>query len=508
MITLLTRVRRARAGDGESGMALLMVIMFLGVATTLIVTATTLTIDALSSSHRDSQALGALATAEGGVAQAVQVIRTNPPAYFTCDEPAAGAAPAGACVTNPQGWTSASAPEKVSSNGTIGACVPSLACYSVWIATLIPYNNLPYANSAGTPARTVEYRIHSTGIAGNGPAARSVLVDVQATLASFPIGVYGDTIQTSGSPGIHHESVFSLGCITNRSQDGQNGNGLSFDAFSSVDPYADYDWGYDLPEAAHSAAVISTSSNCAASSNRAAIHNIGACANSTQPGGNYDYFPFDQDSMGGSLSGTSCYQQWTSPVSGKQYATTSLFTTQDLYNVGYRPQGLTPQEYDSLKQQADGAGTYFSGNVSRTQIASALASVTTSTAVLYIDANGSSISFGPGDIPPQFFRSALPPGTASCPLNSLIVIVRNGNLTYDATGQSGGSDLVASIFVPEGTYSGRGSAQILGTLFAKTTSLGGTQDFYMDQCFASSPPAMLLNLNQVRYHEVDTQNIQ
>jgi hypothetical protein len=34
------------------------------------------------------------------------------------------------------------------------------------------------------------------------------------------------------------------------------------------------------------------------------------------------------------------------------------------------------------------------------------------------------------------------------------------------------------------------------------------QDFYLDQCFSQNPPSMLLGLTQVRYHQVDTQNIQ
>jgi hypothetical protein len=385
--------------------------------------------------------------------------------------------------------------------------VAGASCYAVWISTLHPYNPLPTTDASGTPSHSVVYRIHSTGVTGGGPAARTLQVDISAKLASFPIGVYGDEIDTSGDPGIHHESVYTKNCITGRSQDGASGSGLSFDAAPD-----NYDWGYDLPEAAHAASYISTTNNCTSSDS---VHATGRglanpyCANSTASGNRYDYFPYDQDAAGGDLTGTPCYNMWTSPVTGKQYATTSKFTMQDLYAVGYHPQGLTPAEYDALKQQAQATGTYFSSTPSRSDIQSALAPITsTGTSVLYIDGTGGTVSFGPGDVPSQFFRAS--DLTASCTtFTSLVVVVRNASMKYNATGHSGSDpSLVASFFVPEGTYSGQGSAQILGTIFASKVEMSGTQDFRMDQCFASNPPSLLLTLSQVKYHEVDTQNIQ
>jgi hypothetical protein len=214
--------------------------------------------------------------------------------------------------------------------------------------------------------------------------------------------------------------------------------------------------------------------------------------------------------MGGDLTGTPCYNMWTSPQTGRKYALTSKFTTQDLYDMGYRPQGLTQQEYDALRGQAQAMGTYLTGNVSSSTIAAALSATTAGNVVLYLDAQGSSLKFGPGDVPARFFRSTLPSSTTTCPLNNLIVIVRNGDFTYNASGYVGSSSnyLVSSTFVPEGTYSGQGSAQILGTLFAKNLSLAGTQDFFMDSCFVNNPPSLLLNLKVKNYREIDTQNIQ
>lgn len=505
---LIRRIREARNDD--SGLGLVVVVLFLAVVSTLTVSVSAIVINSLNSTNHDRQSLSALSTAEGGVAQAVQVVRANPPGYFTCQEPAAGSAPSGKCTTNPAGWTSATNPEKVSDDGTIGSCVANKACYQVWISTLVPYNPLP-VSSTNPNGHTVQYRIHSTGVSGGGPAARSLMVDLKATLDQFPMGIYSNSMQTSGSPGIHHESVFTAGCLEGRGKDGANGGGLSFDAYDPTNLYADYDWAYDLPEAAHATQTVVRGNAC----NDRPIHSSGVCAWSTGGGSNYDHFPFDQDSMGGDLTGTSCYKLWTSPVTGKTYPTTSKFTSADLYAVGYRPSGLTPGEYDMLQQQAQATGTYLSGtNATRANVQTALnnlvTTAATTTAVLYIDASTvGTLTLGPGDIPSQFFRSPIS-GITSCPLSSLIIVVRHGSLTYNSTGNGNNSSsyLTASIFVPEATYTGNGSAKILGTLFANNASMGGTQDFYMDQCFVNNPPSMLLGLDQVRYHQVDTQNIQ
>ncbi|HEX7106320.1 MAG TPA: hypothetical protein VF218_10170 [Acidothermaceae bacterium] len=505
MISLLRRVRARRNDD--SGMGMMTVVLFLGVAAALTVALTSVVFTSLQTTNRDRQSFNALSTAEGGVAQAIQVIRTNPPGFFACHEPASWPVAPDPCASTTNPWISETNPQKVSSTGHVGACDPGAACYAVWISTLHPYNPLPNTDASGTPSHSVVYRIHSTGVSGAGPAARSLEVDISAKLANFPLGVYGDNIQTSGTPGIHHESVFTKNCITGRSEDGKNGGGLSFDAAPD-----NYDWGYDLPEAAHAASYVSTTKNCTAADS---IHSTSRglanpyCAYDASSGSKYDYFPYDQDAAGGDLTGTPCYNLWTSPVTGKQYAVTSKFTMQDLYAVGYHPQGLTPTEYDALKQQAQAAGTYFNSTPSRNAIQAALSKVTTNgTAVLYIDGTGGTVEFGPGDVPSQFFRASNL--TASCTtFASLVVVVRNADMSYNATGHSSSDpSLVASFFVPEGTYSGKGSAQILGTIFASTVVMAGTQDFHMDQCFASNPPSLLLTLSQVKYHEVEDQNIQ
>jgi len=496
---MITSLRRAAAlRDDESGMGLLTVMLFVGVVTTLTVAISGVVIANTQATGRDRQALGALSTAEAGVAQAVQEIRGNPPGFFSCHEPAPNAAPSGKCLTNPAGWTSSASPEKVAAGG--GSCTTDVSCYAVWISTLANYNPLSSpVNDAITGTltapHTVQYRIHSTGVSGGGPAARSVIVDVSATLAGFPLGVFSDSIDMNGTPAIHHESVFTLDCVGNRSK-------ITFDTVQS-NSYNGYDWASDEPQAVHSASYIS-SSGSACSTASASIHTPSAPCNAA--------YPFDQDLAGGALSSsdTACFNSWTSPLTHKTYATTSSYTLTDLDNAGFRPQGLTPSEYDALKQQAQADGTYNPSNVS-----AALSAVSSSTAVLYVD--DADLTLGPGDIPSRFFRAdnstnggtAPTPGDlSSCPsLDSLIIVVRNNDIMINSFGGQSG-DLVASIFVPEGTYGGHGNAPILGTIFAQSFTLRGTHDFYLDQCFVNNPPSMLLDLKQVRYHEVDTTNVQ
>lgn len=530
---------RSAAGQDDSGIGMVIVVLFLAVALTMAGGVFAITLSGLHSASRDRQALSALATAEGGVAQAIQVIRSNAPGYFTCTEANATASPpSGACATNPAGWTSPVSPEKVSANGTVGSCLPSQACYSVWISTLTAYNPLPTKNAAGTPSHTVTYRIHSTGIAGGGPAGKSVVVDVQGTLASFPMGLYGDTVYTNGTPGVHNESVFSAGCITSRSTDTTTGggNGLYFTPYDPNDPYADYDWGYDQPEGAHSATVVTTQGNLKGSecktttasspTTKGPIHEpypSNPCASlSLSLVKNMGPFPFDQDSLGSTSAtcnvpgGTTV---WTSPQgTGATYPSAAsggtYFDMTSLYKVGYRPQGLSPGEYDSLRQEAVATGTYLTGTNPSASIASALAATTDNTVVLYIDEqqdkNGSA-TITPKDIPSRFFRTSVGPNGACPSYASLIIVVRNGGLSFNATGVANTTPpqyLAASLFVPEGSYTGNGSANVLGTIYAATLNLGGTQDFRLDSCFVNNPPALLVSLKATNYHEVETQNIQ
>lgn len=483
----------------EDGVALVTAIIFLAVASALAATVTTVATSGIQNSNRDRQAGGAQATAEAGVAQGLQLLRAEPAGYFTCNEPAPGSAPSGACLTNPAGWTNSSSPEKVSSNGTVGTCVPTASCYQVWIGTVSPY-------SPSTGYAT--YRIHSTGLYGGGPAARSVAVDVTVRPDKFPIGVYADDASTGGTFGINRESLFTKGCLAHREFDSYDSTGTPNTttsgggiAFSGVDPQ------YDLPAAAHAAQFVtqanttSCSSGTSSSKKQANVHDA---SQSWAPCNTLDLY--DQDSQGGDLTGTACYDKWTSPVTGRKYPTTSKFTLNDLQTYGYRPGGLSDSQYKSLKAMAITTGTYFT-STSTSSLNAALTAANATTAVVYFDltSGGGKVTLKPSDIPSSYFRS---PTDSNCAANlhSIVFVVRGGDMVYNSSGNAPGP-LVASIFVPDGNYSGQGGATIIGTLFAKSIDGTGTQNWYLDQCFVDNPPGPVMSVQVTNYREVDTRDV-
>lgn len=496
---VLMRITRWWRRGTDEGAALLTAVLFLAVTGTLAAAVAVLALNAQQNASRDRQAGAALATAEAGVAQAVQLLRTTPAGYFTCLEPASGQAPAGACLTNPAGWTSSTSPQRVSANGTVGSCDPALACYAVWVGTVQRYS--PAAGSA-------VYRIHSTGLYGGGPAARSVAVDVKVAPAKFPIGIYTDSASTGGSFGISRESMFSIGCIVQRRADTYTGSPPVPDTTSGGGgvAFAGIDAQYGIPAAAHAVQYVTqANSGCSGGSSRtkqqANVHDprwFGVC-NTGMP----DYY--DQDGQGGDLTGTPCANLWTNPQTGKTYPSTSKFTMADLQGYGYRPGGLSPSEYAALKSLARSTGTYFTSPTT-SGLATALAGAGTN-AVAYWDLQGGTLTLSPNDIPSRFFRPVT--DASPCPLDSLVVVVRNGNLVYNTSGApSTSSGLVTSMFVPEGSYKGQGNATIIGTLFAQSiASASGTQSWNLDDCFVNNPPAPVTSVRVLSYREVDTQNV-
>ena len=514
----------------DTGAALITVVIFLAVAGVLASTVALVAIHGNQNAGRDRQAASALQTADAGVAQAVQLMRTTATGYFNCleDTSTSPSTLSATCSSNPAGWTSPVSPEIVRSDGahypdatgTWDQTVcdhTALPCFAVWVGTIQQYTpfheNIPNSGSA-------VYRIHSTGLAGNGPGARSVVVDVQVKPAAFPIGVYADSFDSGGTFGVNHESLFSKGCINHRETDTYTtdstgtssgtvpastggGGGISF---SGIDPQ------YDQPAAAHAVGQVTQSNTgcttgSSSSASQANVHDpgkFGVCnaPGSTSPKNMPDYF--DQDSQGGDLTGTPCYQVWQDPATGKAYPTTSKFTMGDLQKVGYRPGGLSPGEYANLRSLAQSMNTYTKDPNFNPY--SALAATGVTNAVVYYDLNGGTAKLKPNMIPSDFFR-ALNDDPSCTTLTNLVVVVDNGNLSYNTSGSTGGSPLVASFFVPHGYYDGQGGASIIGTLFAQTVSGTGTQNWYLDKCFVSNPPGPVQNVKVLNYRQVNTRNV-
>jgi len=487
---------RDRMRDDDRGLGVITVLLVMAVVGALALTATALTINNINNTSRDRQALAAIATSEAGVAQAVQYLRTGSLSQLTCMEPVAGGAPAGACLTNPTGWTSSSAPRQVRLDGAAGACVVQTDCYKVWIGTVQRYVPNCAARHSSPPGSCFGiYRVHSTGISGNGPGARKVAVDVKVSPYSYPLGVFSEqSFSGNGNVGIHSESIFTGGCMQNRQDDSHNGSGTQF-SYDSAAGRTVIDLFYDQPAAAHAVGNVSSSNtSCGSGGGGGPIHNSSVC-NST--------FPFDQDGGGGTLTSANsgCYQKYTR-ADGTKYPTSSKFTQTDLESYGYRPRGLTDAQYDALKAQAQAEGTYnLPVGGSYTALLNGLVSAGVTSPVLFWD-NGP-VSLSSGQVPSTFLRAL--DTSPTCATNSLTIVVIGGALSYQGGNTS--PYLSASIFVPDGTLTGSGGRNTIGTIFAKTVDLGGNVDFYLDECFANNPPGATLDAQVTNFREDDGKDL-
>lgn len=479
---------RTSSRRGDAGVAMMLVIGIGAVITAFAITATTLSMNNLKNTTRDKQANSALATSEAGVAEAVEYLRSTAKlSQLTCMEPVPatdpGTSPEHPCYRSTMSWTSKKAPMEVAVDGGTVPCTVQQTCYKVWISTLAPYD--PITSPTG------RYLIHSTGKFGNGPASRSVVVEVSAKPYPFPIGVFAEQFTGAGGAGVSRESVFSLNCIEGRASDTSTGGGLRFSG--------GVDLANDIPPSAHSVSDISTG-GCSQSSQF--LHKPTQPCNTTVPA------IYDQSGSGADLdpsAHSACYKKWTSPVTGKQYPERSSFTSTDLQNAGYRPRGLSDDIYALLESRARAAGTYFTDkNANPHAPLNALAGAQ---AVLYYKiAAGEKVTLGPTSLPAVYTRQE---SDTTCTGSSLVIVVEGGGLTLNSIGNGNTSPvtgLAANLFVPDGDYSGQGGVWVIGTLFAKEAKLAGTQDFRLDKCFVQNPPSAIVDVQALNFREDDTAN--
>jgi type II secretory pathway pseudopilin PulG len=497
-MTEMMTMRRRHPSD-DRGIAMLTVILVIAVLGALTVTATALTVNNIGNSGRDRQALGALSSSEAGVAQAVQYLRGTSLGNLTCTEPPPGGAPDTTCTTSSNTWVNANNPKQIRVDGGTGSCVASSDCFKVWIGTVQKYvPNCP-ARHASPPGQCYgRYRIHSTGVAGNGPGARRLAVDVQLRPLSYPLGVFSEqSFSGNGNVGVHYESIFTAGCMFNRQDDSKSGSGVQF-AWDAANNRPALDLFYDQPAAAHAVGDVSTSNtSCGSQGNAGPIHATKAC-NST--------FRFDQTggaAAGPLTSGDGCYAGYTRS-DNTVYPTTSKFGLSDLQSMyGYRPRGLTDAQYDQLRSTAQSQGTYNIPSGSINSVLTSLVNAGISSPVLYWD-NGS-VSLKSTDFPSSFLRNL--DSTAGCTSNNVTIVVAGGSNGLSYQGGNTAPYLSAAIFVPDGTLTGVGGRNTIGTVFAKTIDLGGNLDFYMDNCFASNPPGATVEVTVTNWREDDGTDI-
>ena len=336
--------------QGDDGIGIVTVVFVMAIVVAMTVTAVGLAKNNFDNVRGDRQSLTALATSEAGVSQALSFLRSANLASLTCTEPASGALPGSTCQGSGPSWTSASNPMQVRLDGVAGTCTTAADCFKVWIGTVQAFDPACPARRANPPGKCYGiYRVHATGISGNGPGARRVAVDATVSPLSYPLGVFSETdFSGNGNIGIHAESVYTGGCIANRQRDDANGSGFQFQ-WDSANSRPVLDKFTGRPAAAHAVGGISTGNSCGGNGNHGPIHVAGTPCN--------PLYKFDRSGAGAALTpGDTCHGAFLG--STPTYPTTSAFTATDLQAIGYRPRGLTDAQYGSLKTQAQSFGTY------------------------------------------------------------------------------------------------------------------------------------------------------
>jgi len=299
------------------------------------------------------------------------------------------------------------------------------------------------------------YRIYSTGTTGTGPGTVKLEQQVSAEPFSFPIGVYADQVSAAGNGSVHRETFFTAGCVTQR-------NKMTFEGIDQ--------W-YGHPAGVYSAQWITDSNNnCSATDNKN-IHKSGVCNTS---------FPYDRDLQGGALASTAC-------ASVPNAITTSYFDDAELANTfGNQARGLTPAQYAALKTRAQSMGQYYT-----TTSYTAPDPAVYPNAVMYF-------KLGTNDkVMIQTQLNAY--SYDSCGTRSLIIVIEGGDLHINS-----GANITAAIFLPDGTYTGNGTSQIHGTLYAADIEkFNGTADFALDPCFFANLPGGLLTVSPMQFRVDD-----
>lgn len=442
---------RMRRHMGDDGAALIVVLLISAVLSALTLTLAVITTGNLQSARAAQQAGAAVNAADAGVAQALTYLRSTGVSALNKCAPNCG-------PTNK--WGSKTTPMTVTQPGKAGQS------YQVWIEPIAPYP----ANKPGV------YRIHSSGIAG-GPAARAVTADVTLDSYKIPFGIMAKSVMGGGNAAVHHESIYTTGCVYKRSK-------IKFEGM---------DIAYNQPAAVHSSQVITDDQGSGqfCPSTKKPIH-----PTTGSPSTRYcnTTYPNDQDKNGGPLAGTSCQG------AGGAYPQTSLIASDaDLFN-SYRMQqpALTQAQIDSLKSIAMSQGNYYTKSTGWT-------SPTIDNAVMFFDLAqtdpGGLVNLN--NVVGYSRTPGLGSNDANCAPKSLVIVIEGGNARLNSN-----QNLYASVFLTSGDPYGHvtkanGTATFTGTIYANSLDLTGTVDLHMDECFLNNVSPALFSTEVSTYRELD-----
>jgi Tfp pilus assembly protein PilX len=451
----------------EQGSAMVITLMVLALVTALSTTVAVVTIDNLQSSWRAQQAGAAVNAADAGIAQAMSYLRSDGVRDLDCSP---------SCAANP--WGNSSAPTSVAVAGVAGQA------YTAWIEVVAAFPD----NDPGL------YRIHAIGTA-TGAASREVSADVSVTTATVPTGVFARTINGGGDASVARESIFSTGCVYNRSKIQMTGTDLV----------------HGIPVAVHSSQIITDSNGtgqyCPTTSKP--IHDPAKPPATRHCNTAY---PYDQDRFGGSLAGTLCataassypdyYGSQDLDGDGAADVDGSLIEDDDALfaRYGIQSPALDQARLDQLKTVALSQGNYWT-----TSDSTVWSSPDEDNAVMFFDLAATD----PGGVVDLndivgFGRDPnLTAADAACLSKSLIIVIEGGNTRLNSNQQ-----LFASVFLtssaPYGqVFKANGTSEFVGTLYADTVNLTGTADLSMDECFLSNVSPAMLDWSISAYREID-----
>lgn len=479
-----SRYTDSATNSKESGSAMVVAVLVLAVLTGLGAVVFTVGFNNLQNASRDRLAEGAQGVSEAGVAQAISYVRSNGIGQLKCRPADPSTCNSLWGMNNPQ-------------TVTVTVSGGNQRVYRTWVEEVQKF-------SPSLGFKTGTYRIHSEGTTVPRPGKRLVQVTVRVRPIEFPIGLFGNTFANPGTAQVRHESMFSLDCINKR-------NLLTFEG---VDQY------HKLPSAAYSTKWITESTNTCSATDPKNIHappppvsNPGAC--NLGPAPNFPY-KFDRDRLGSDPLEAEC----ADPVY-PDFDSNYLDDPNDLTTWGYdpgKPRGLSDAEYKALKAKAQEQGYYATRigkcgpNESPPLCWKPPDPAQHPNAVMYFDlftaGSQDTVNLQSNDI---VGYEGFAGGTSGpwCGQRSLIIVVRDGNLTVNS-----GVNLIAAIFVPDGSpdgqYHGVGGAKIIGTLFANVVDLNGDHTFTLkgqapntEDCFFENMPGGLIDVTPTRFHEVD-----
>ncbi|WP_372727820.1 hypothetical protein [Nocardioides sp.] len=455
---------RRRPDPHDRGAALVVTMMIVALVVVLATTVMSVTVNNLGSARRSADAALALDAADAGVAQALAYLRRSGVRRLSCSP---------TCPSN--SWGNSSAPTQETINAA------TRQAYAAWIEQLAPV----------TATQSGRFRVHSLGTGGKG--VRSLEVDVEvATLTSLPLGVFARSVSGGGSASVTRESIFTTGCVWNRSKIDMTAGTI--------------DAAYGIPVAVHSSRYISDSNghnqNCAVSSG--AIHKASAC---------HPDYPYDQDNLGGSLTSTSCSSVQTNHPT--YYAPRDLDGdgTTDVNGswikddaslrklFGISTQAFTSAQLDDLRATARSQGTYFTSATGFTSPDPA----TTPHAVMFFDlaASNPGAQVDLNNVNGWGRTPGLTAGSAQCLDRSLLIVIDGGNAKLNSN-QTMTANLVLTSPAPYGSVDkANGTANFIGTIFADTVNLVGNLDISLDECFLANLSPSLLSASTGDYREID-----